>query len=244
LQSYTAGRVGCPADEIEILDESRDTAARSWTASCRGHVYYCGVTPTPGSVSCTPVTYEAPLRASAQNAAAQLFATSTAPHGGGGFDFATTAYAAEKLCTDSGKTWTARDDGSYECSGALVDLGFAATVHLRSCKSGICEVVLIAPRTGREAADWVKQYADLRNALERKYGTERMLAANPDPGACGGDALKQCLLTGELKAQATWRWRDGTTLTLQMTKASAEAMQIQVVYRDRASMGAPRGSAL
>jgi hypothetical protein len=258
LKSYSVGRVGCPADEIEISDENEDVGAKTWTVSCRGQTYYCGMTVTanPGvyggqigvssatDVSCTPAAQEAPQSTSAAKASVQPFAQSVAPRGAGGFEFAATRDAAQKLCTDGGKRWATRTDGSFECSGPLADLGFDATVRLRGCASGICEVALIVPPVGSEAALWVRQYADLRAALERRYGTDRILAPNADPGACVGDALKQCLLTGDLKAQATWRWRDGTTMVLQMTKASDEAMQVQIVYRDRAWMGAPRAGAL
>lgn len=45
MQTYKAmsvGTIGCPADEIEITNESKDLfGPQHWTATCRGHRFYC-----------------------------------------------------------------------------------------------------------------------------------------------------------------------------------------------------------
>jgi hypothetical protein len=41
LEQTTSGQIGCPQDEIVILEDKQGWATRSWTAECRGKRYYC-----------------------------------------------------------------------------------------------------------------------------------------------------------------------------------------------------------
>jgi hypothetical protein len=64
--TLSAGRVGCRKSEIAISEFAWEGRQRTWTASCRGHTYFCnkdssdnlsvgplgGVEGDDGSVSC------------------------------------------------------------------------------------------------------------------------------------------------------------------------------------------------
>jgi hypothetical protein len=41
LQQVSSGYVGCPADEVEITNDTAGFNQRSWDASCRGRTYHC-----------------------------------------------------------------------------------------------------------------------------------------------------------------------------------------------------------
>lgn len=41
LESVTSGHVGCPAKDIRIFDARKNWDTMTWTAKCRGRVYYC-----------------------------------------------------------------------------------------------------------------------------------------------------------------------------------------------------------
>lgn len=40
-EKYTSGLIGCPEDEIQIVDSSGGMMANTWTAKCRDKVFYC-----------------------------------------------------------------------------------------------------------------------------------------------------------------------------------------------------------
>jgi hypothetical protein len=41
LAHSTSGHTGCHPDEIEIVDHASGYGALSWTALCRGEIFYC-----------------------------------------------------------------------------------------------------------------------------------------------------------------------------------------------------------
>jgi hypothetical protein len=53
-QRATSGKIGCAPDDIEITQNTRD----AWTATCKGHRFFCSVTGKSGKYSsgftCTP----------------------------------------------------------------------------------------------------------------------------------------------------------------------------------------------
>ena len=46
LKGASVGQIGCPENEIEISDDSAHLGSRSWTATCRGHRFYCSAVGT------------------------------------------------------------------------------------------------------------------------------------------------------------------------------------------------------
>ena len=50
LPRVTAGEIGCPEDEITIVEEDVGMITATWTATCRGKTYYCSS--TTETVSC------------------------------------------------------------------------------------------------------------------------------------------------------------------------------------------------
>jgi hypothetical protein len=54
MKSYTAGMIGCPPDDVEILNDSGyGFGARSWQARCYGKTYQCSG--AMNSASCAPL---------------------------------------------------------------------------------------------------------------------------------------------------------------------------------------------
>lgn len=41
LVSMTSASIGCPASETTIKDQNMGWTAYNWTATCRGHTFYC-----------------------------------------------------------------------------------------------------------------------------------------------------------------------------------------------------------
>jgi len=41
LPILSSGQVGCPSEEIQIANDEQGWATRTWTAECRGKLYYC-----------------------------------------------------------------------------------------------------------------------------------------------------------------------------------------------------------
>lgn len=54
VQQLTVAEVGCPFEEIEILDRTMMPEGQRWTARCRGRVYYCHA--QEGFSNCTAET--------------------------------------------------------------------------------------------------------------------------------------------------------------------------------------------
>lgn len=52
-EQYTAGHVGCPADEVTVVSETGGFMANSWVATCRGKTFHC-VYMTGGRIACSP----------------------------------------------------------------------------------------------------------------------------------------------------------------------------------------------
>ncbi|MGB5630826.1 MAG: hypothetical protein WBM57_15775 [Woeseiaceae bacterium] len=40
-EKYTSGLIGCPENEIQILESSGGLMANTWTAKCGDKVFYC-----------------------------------------------------------------------------------------------------------------------------------------------------------------------------------------------------------
>jgi hypothetical protein len=41
FETKTSGQIGCPVEEIKILESSRAASSATWTAQCRGKTFYC-----------------------------------------------------------------------------------------------------------------------------------------------------------------------------------------------------------
>lgn len=54
--NVTSGEIGCPREEITVSDRHTGWNSGSWTAECRGRIYYCSG--TAGSIDCQPATEE------------------------------------------------------------------------------------------------------------------------------------------------------------------------------------------
>lgn len=53
----SAGKIGCPSEEIEVTDLKADGGVLTWSATCRGKSYICSESPTgkhSSDISCAP----------------------------------------------------------------------------------------------------------------------------------------------------------------------------------------------
>jgi hypothetical protein len=51
LQSFSAGQVGCPPEEITISDQQGYPGLTTWKAECDGKIYHCSSSATKESIT-------------------------------------------------------------------------------------------------------------------------------------------------------------------------------------------------
>jgi len=57
LKDATSGQIGCPSQEITIVDQQTGWSTATWTARCHDQMYYCSSTMTGGNgsqIACHP----------------------------------------------------------------------------------------------------------------------------------------------------------------------------------------------
>jgi hypothetical protein len=54
LQNLTSGKIGCPANDIQISNSQTGMKTASWTAVCHGKTYLCAGDDMLRGVTCTP----------------------------------------------------------------------------------------------------------------------------------------------------------------------------------------------
>ncbi len=232
LIGYVYEVSGCNMDEIYACSESHwETIPCTDMQSdvCTGWVpsSFASVPWQPQSV---PPSHSSP------------YAATEPPRGVGGFELGAAPDAAQKRCNDSGKAWSLRD-GGFACSGPATDIGFDATVRFGLCDEQICDISVLVPET----ADWTHQYADLRKTLAQKYGDRQWPEPpNENEASCQRNALRDCLLSGRLKAETLWRWQTGESVKLDVGKdpADPQHLQIRIDYHGKGGGRRPRSNAL
>src|SRR5688572_3853353 len=151
LARMSSGQVGCPASAIKIGDKSGGPFASTWTATCRGRVFYCSesLNGNTSQYQCSPGGSVEDESNAAATTTASTVTTSTASASEGstaettespapsepaagekkgfpkkalGFSFASPPEVAEQACTSQGHEWQGDEERST-CSGAGVDTG-------------------------------------------------------------------------------------------------------------------------
>lgn len=132
LRNATSGQIGCPPNEVTVSDHKKHFNSSTWTATCRGEVFYCSSATTGSSMAtvgntsyasrtgqyqCTRAVAKAePVPAAAPAASATVATTPTAdpkvidqqkpfPDKVLGFSFASAPEAAQAACQSQGHEW-------------------------------------------------------------------------------------------------------------------------------------------
>ncbi|MBN1609988.1 MAG: hypothetical protein JW940_25400 [Polyangiaceae bacterium] len=235
LAAATSGRIGCPASEIEISDDQDHAGSRTWTANCRGRVYYCSatiVTRGSGAIDCTPesggsessTAEPAPQPRSARPEV-------DAPSGAAGFEFGMAPEAARQACEDAGFAFDSQG-GWSECAGAPTGVGMEASVRLRFCAGKLCTILIKGRLDPKDGALWKSTFLDLQRALTSKYGepTRRELEW---PAGCREDAeLIGCLEAGTADLKLVWKWgpSNGIALAMGPDRSQQGGASLRITY--------------
>jgi len=243
LPEASSGLVGCPASEISITDEvQHGTTQTTWTATCRGRVFYCSSTRTPaegvtggesGQHQCTPAlgspepTNAAPptrpaAAAPSASAASEPVPNKAFPEKALGFSFSSTPEEAQAACAGQGHQWQASAEGAdrYECSGAGVDIGVPVRSVLSFCAGGLCELRAFATLASGAAGS--RQLAKLRNALFGQYGSPHKDQMRV-PSECD-DQLASCVESEKASWSTTWEWDDGSMIRVRLGTVDGAAV--------------------
>jgi len=59
-KDFSSGRIGCPTEEITIINEKASTfgGSHTWVAECRGRYYICSYQQTMGTVCKEDINYK------------------------------------------------------------------------------------------------------------------------------------------------------------------------------------------
>jgi len=245
----SSGLIGCPAGEIEISDYSQGYDHPTWTATCRGEVYYCSN--TGGGVDCTQDTgddsagNEAGSDVSARTTgaptagAAKGGVSGEPPSGAGGFDFGIGPDRAREQCEAAGFSYTGSGEQGA-CAGTATPVGFDASARLRFCHGKLCFVVLESAPDSERGSDWTGTFTKLTEALTGKYGepTRRQIDW---PSDCRDEGeVVGCLRAGRARFRVEWDWGGSRGIVLAMGKPEQGEASIRLSY-SAGAMGTPEG---
>jgi hypothetical protein len=194
-------------------------ASETWQAECRGRTFICAratlaMTPNPqlnGALLGTlnSLAEEKPVETLSCHLVKDADAPpSKVPTGAAGFDFGTSAQAAQSRCEGAGKSWRVGTKGGV-CSGPAVDLGFPAQVGIYFCHGRACVITI----QHRPKAAWIPTIIGLRDQLAREYLTPVQMP--PVPSECRSEAqLVGCFERGEFRLPFSWNWASGERVIL------------------------------
>ena len=209
LAKASSGEIGCPAAEIEIHNNRADGWTRTWTARCRGEVFYCSL--SGERQQCSPAL---PPQAVARRPAPAPPPSQPVreprkdfPEKALGFAFSSGPEAGQQACTARGHEWSGAD-AAFACSGAAVDAGLPIKTHLAYCAGELCEVRAFAALASGPGGS--KQLLELRKALIAQYGTPDSEQSHI-PKECK-ETLMACLMDGRASWTSTWEWDDDSVI--------------------------------
>lgn len=214
LATKSAGQVGCPASEIEIVDENIELfEAVNWTAVCNGKTYYCsehGVGQGSSQVSCTRANTEGDAPASSPAAVASSAPPPTDesssdtkyPSEALGFRFGMSRAEAEEACVAGGHEWGPAGS-TFRCKGAPSAIGAETSTYVGFCGGELCLATLTAHFEAEDdGAD--KAFRKVLNTLQVRYGTPRVSEPRI-PQRCAKSVVR-CTAEGEASWRARWVW--------------------------------------
>jgi len=159
------------------------------------------------------------------------YVSGPSPKGAAGFEFSSSPDSAQKLCTDSGFSWSG-EGSRFECSGSPDStVPLPGPAAMRFCDGDLCVIGLRTPGEPPNAASLLQAFGNIRAQLERRYGPPTTRTMNI-PKACAGPRLLECVKAGVARASATWLWADRWAVHLSMPSSPGAATQagIQVLY--------------
>jgi hypothetical protein len=232
LPEASSGQIGCPASEITISDERMSGLTGTWTAACRGQVFYCSSAQNgEGSAQyqCAPALPSTPVVArrppSPTRPAAPKEPKKDFPEKALGFQFSSPPAANQAACSSQGHEWSG-SESTFACSGAAVDPGLPIKTQLTFHSDGLTEVrafVTLTPGPGGS-----QQLRELRKALIAQYGSPDSEQSNI-PKPCK-EALMACLVEGTASWTSTWEWSDGSIIRAR-AGGDGEAAIVGILYR-------------
>lgn len=227
LAEASSGDIGCPTSAIAIYNDRSNGWTRTWTARCRGEVFYCSMTAddhqcspalAPRSASHPPVPSPTPP-------AAPKEPKKDFPEKALGFEFSSPPAANQAACSSQGHEWSG-SESTFACSGAAVDPGLPIKTQLTFHSDGLTEVrafVTLTPGPGGS-----QQLRELRKALIAQYGSPDSEQSNI-PKPCK-DALMACLVEGTASWTSSWEWSDGSIIRAR-AGGDGEAAIVGILYR-------------
>jgi hypothetical protein len=252
----SSGQIGCPANEIEISDKSVSVGTTTWTATCRGRVFYCSSATTGDKTSqyqCTEAMDSSPSPSSAEPATATASSASVAetspaasppdagpkpfPKEALGFTFGSPPEAAQEACLSQGHEWTG-EAPNFACSGAGVKVGVPVETKLVYCNGKLCELRAFTTLTPDDAGQ--QQFIKLRKSLQKQYG-EPEEDETKVPQACQ-KTFMTCLVDGRASWESTWEWDSGAVIRAK-AGSSGQAPVIGILYRRVTKSGARKAEA-
>lgn len=185
IENRAAIDLDCPRRQIEVeaLDEG---VAQNYVArGCGRRAVYAVLCSLYGECD---IRLDSPVASAAPAAPAPAPAEAAEPPTGlAGFTFGMTQQEAEEACEGAGHSYERNAGRAHKarCSGTAEDPGFASAAELRFCDGALCRVRL------RDVEDLKARIADLRGALEQRYGKPAKARVGVEagceetkPGAC------------------------------------------------------------
>lgn len=126
------------------------------------------------------------------------------------------------------KTWTNIDAKSGECSGAVTDVGFDASVRIDFCHKQSCAITLVH----QPSANWIATFGDIKQKLSEKCGPPSL---NPEsiPESCRKETqFVSCLEEGRIRLRFQWEWptKQRLELTVGKPESGDEPSAIRIKY--------------
>lgn len=231
LRAASSGEIGCPESEVEIYDDTGTGSSRTWTAECRGRIFYCSYHTTgygadghEGQYACTESVVESTnnstiasdqgSRETASSPAKPQANTETrpaAPTEAVGFSLSQSAASAEESCVAAGHHWSA-NGGAFVCSGTPVSVGNDAKARLAFCHDKLCDLTVFVRLRGEDDnAD--AQLNSIVDAMRDKYGPPK---ENERGGTayCRSQGMVRCTAAGGAFLKQSWEWDTGEKIYL------------------------------
>jgi hypothetical protein len=239
----SSGAIGCPAEEVQITNESIGMFGdNTWTATCHGRRYLCSMNGTGAGqadqVTCSPAgggghhyEDEEPTRPAAD----ALPTRPEAPAKAAGFSFGSTPEQAAEACSGAGGQW---EPGQPEarCSKPVLPVGFEGEVRITFAGGHLNAVKVIRRAPDQQAGALKDAFVRLASALQSKYGKADQAFVRVS-SLCAQN-LASCLRADQAKISANWTWPSQQSIS---TTVDAEEKGVVLVleYRWSGQAGTP-----
>ncbi len=209
-------------DSPQLGVSGGDGGSVTSTATVSGTAYLC----TEKQSEEQTLTPAAPIVEAAETPAVKSVAirpeSYPAPEGVAGFRFGQHPSELESLCTQAKHTFS-KEDASFTCSGAAIDLGMPADVTLGMCNDALCRIeVRLRPAPEDYAAGLKRVFGE----LQKRYGSA--VSKDNTTKECR-TKLAECVQKDEVKVAVSWRWNDRHRVTLR-SASDDQGAHIYAIY--------------